>query len=93
MEIQVFVKFTRLHGIDVVVTVAVVVAAVVDVAVVAIKNESNTKVECPKKISPLLQPCFYKINMLILMLILSLNLNLPIIWMSCNCFGCVAVYL
>ena len=65
MEIQVFVKFTRPHGNDVVVTVAVVVAAVVVVAVVAIKNESNTKVKCPKKISPLLQPCFYKINMLI----------------------------
>ena len=61
MEILVFVKFTRLHGNDVVVAVKVLVAAVV-VAVAVIMNESNMKVECPTKISPLLHPCFYNMN-------------------------------
>ena len=62
MEIRVFVKFTRLHGSDVVVAVVVVVAAAVAVVVVVIKNENTMKVECPNKISPLLHPCFYNIN-------------------------------
>ena len=61
MEMQVFVKFTRPHGNDVVVAGVVVVAAVV-VVVVVIMNESNMKVECPNKISPLLHPCFYNKN-------------------------------
>ena len=60
MEIRVFVKFTRLHGNDVVVAVVVVVAAIV--VDVVIKNENNMKVECPNKISPLLHRCFYNIN-------------------------------
>ena len=61
MEMRVFVKFTRPHGDDVVVAVVVVVVAVV-VVVVVTKNESNMKVECPDKISPLLHTCFYNIN-------------------------------
>ena len=52
MEIQVFVKFMGLHGTDVVVPVMVEVAAAV--VVVVIKNETNMKVKCPNKISPLL---------------------------------------
>ena len=88
MEIRVFVKFTRPHGNDVVVVVVVVVVAVA--IVVVIMNESNMKVECRKKISPSLHPCFYNKP---LMLILSRNLILSINWISCNYFGCVVAYL
>ena len=61
MEIRVFAKFRRPRGSDVVVAVVAVVAAAI-VAVVVIKNESNMEVEYPNKISLLLHPCFYNIN-------------------------------
>ena len=62
MEMRVFVKFTRLHGSDVVVAIVVVVPAAAVVVAVVIKNENNMKAEYPNKSSPLLHPCFYNIN-------------------------------
>ena len=57
---------------------------------IAMMKAMPLKVNCSNKISPSLHPYFYNINTFNAS---SHNLSLPIISMTCSCFGCVVVYL